>query len=245
MPQLDDILTAQSAWRQALAAGPESARQSAGEALDICRKALEVLCANLLDSGYEWAEVAALPAESLTANCRVLEQILGEPLPPVLVMFWEKIGGVSLVDLEGYRHVDFWEERQITSPSYFCDGLHIEAPTDAWTQYIARDFIDWEEYRLPDESQAYLLALAPDGFHKDNISGGSPYGISTGSSWNPAWRNFAWSGARRPLTAPPGEPDFLSYLRTTLLECAGFPGFHGVPAFDSLRTRLLRGVPVF
>jgi hypothetical protein len=40
-------------------------------------------------------------------------------------------------------------------------------------------------------------------------------------------------------------PDFLSYLRTTILKSAGFPGLLGVPGFDPIREALLQGVPVF
>jgi hypothetical protein len=89
------------------------------------------------------------------------------------------------------------------------------------------------------------LSLSPDGFHKDNISGGAPYGVLAGSSWKPIWRNFEWWGRVRPVTALADAPDFLSYLRTTILECAGFPALLCVPGFDRVPETILQGVPLF
>jgi hypothetical protein len=72
-----------------------------------------------------------------------------------------------------------------------------------------------------------------------------PYGVFLGVSWRPIWQNFEWKGLKHPITALTNPPDFLSYLRTTILECAGFPAFLGVPAFDPIKKRLLQDVPVF
>jgi hypothetical protein len=47
-----------------------------------------------------------------------------------------------------------------------------------------------------------------------------------------------------PITAPP-EPDVLSYLRTTVLVCAGFPALYGTPGFESYRIKLLSGMRCF
>ena len=42
-----------------------------------------------------------------------------------------------------------------------------------------------------------------------------------------------------------GDVDFLSYLRTALLECAGFPGFCAQKKFAPLRNRILKDVDAF
>ena len=97
----------------------------------------------------------------------------------------------------------------------------------------------------------YYFELAPDGYHKDNISGGMPYGVRPGKVWLPTWEHFEWSGSRRPKSAwrpksaPSGLPDFLGYLRTAVLECAGFPGLFGDDAFEPLRLQLLARVKAF
>ena len=139
----------------------------------------------------------------------------------------------------------YWKEQKIFPRMYFCDGLVVENCSDEWSAFICSDYLDWQEYRESDGETDFLLALSPDGYHKDNISGGSPYGVFAGPNWKPIWENFEWSGIQLPLTALSTRPDFLSYLRTTILECAGFPAFLGLPAFDRIREHLLRRVPVF
>jgi hypothetical protein len=47
------------------------------------------------------------------------------------------------------------------------------------------------------------------------------------------------------MSAPEGPPTFVEYLRTSILECAGFPGFFGVPEFEPVRLELLDGLPYF
>jgi hypothetical protein len=163
----------------------------------------------------------------------------------VLLEFWERIGGISFIDLENYRHTDFWEEHQIIPPSGYTDGLHIYACNDEWTCSMCSEFADWKENQSQGESEDFLFTLSPDGYHKDNISGGAPYGVFADSNWKPVWRYFEWSGPLHPVTAILDPPDFLAYLRTTVLECAGFPGLLGVPAFERIKPGLLQNVPLF
>lgn len=127
----------------------------------------------------------------------------------------------------------------------FCDGLVVEPCSREWVDFICGDFRDWPENWPEATPEPFILSLSPDGYHKDNISGGASYGLFLGESWKPTWQYFEWPGARRPLSAPPGPPDFLAYLRTTVLECAGFPGLLGLPAFEAFRGRLLQGLPYF
>ena len=174
----------------------------------------------------------------------MIEAKTGLSIPTVLGMFWKTVGGVSFVDLEHYRHVRFWEKYKITAPEGFADGLHSDACNREWASFICQDYEDWQDDQQDQEEQ-YLVSLSPDGYHKDNISGGEPYGVFAESAWKPIWQYFEWSGIGRPTTALADPPDFLCYLRTTLLECAGFPGLLGIPTFDSLRNQLLEGVPLF
>lgn len=245
MIELDKILDAQRKWRTASSQGASVARNMAIESLIRCADAIAVLENNLKEIGYVWAEVERIPLEVIERNVMVIEKTIGLPVPQILVKFWEKVGGVSLVDLKNYQHVDFWEGQKILAPRHFCDGLHVDPCNHEWTTFICSDFIDWKEYTARDESDRFLLALSPDAYHKDNISGGAAYGVYAEASWKPIWQNFEWTGAQSPATALTSPPDFLLYLRTTVLECAGFPAFLGSPGFDSIRERLLRGVPLF
>jgi hypothetical protein len=245
MNMLDEILENQHAW-QALSADDEiTIRVVALEALTKCADSIAVLSGNLRNIGYSWVTSENIPSDVLEKNIRVIETKMGLSIPMILVEFWKLVGGVSFIDLENYRHTDFWEARGIRTKNGFADGLHVETCNDEWTAFICDDYIDWKENFTSDESDGFILSLSPDGYHKDNISGGASYGVSVESSWKPIWKNFEWSGEMQPVTALANPPDLLSYLRTTILECAGFPALLGIPAFESIKESLLRGVPVF
>jgi hypothetical protein len=245
MNMLDEILENQRTW-QALSADDETTISVVAlEALSKCADAIAILGENLRTIGYTWVISEKVSSDILERNIHVIETRMGVSIPKILVGFWKLVGGVSFVDLENYRHTGFWEAHGASTKNGFADGLHVEICNDEWTSFVCDDYIDWKENFTPDESDGFILSLSPDGYHKDNISGGAPYGVSAESTWKPIWQNFEWSGEMRPVTALASPPDFLSYLRTTILECAGFPALLGVPAFDTIKEKLLEGVPVF
>ena len=248
MLDLNKIKEAQEAWRIAIRAGDEAAEQAAQAATLGCRESLLVLTDNLERMGYPVKSYFTPCANGLDARLTTIEKAIGEPVPPVLKLFWRTIGGVSLVDLDGYAHTDFWSEQGVYSNTEFCDGVSVDDCGNSWSDYIVREFHNWKDEVAegdPEDAYPFVIDLSPDGYHKDNISGGSAYGVLPGAAWNPVWKNFAWTGPKRPKTAPPDPCDFLSYLRTTILECAGFPGLYGAPEFEPIRERLLAGVPIF
>jgi hypothetical protein len=63
-------------------------------------------------------------------------------------------------------------------------------------------------------------------------------------SWAAAPPSF-FAGAERPRSALRERLDFVSYLRTAVLECAGFPGLLGDRAFEEIRPALLENLPLF
>jgi hypothetical protein len=245
MIEIDKILSIQRTWREVPDGDEASAAKLAVEAFSRCSETISILQENLAAIGYPWVEIEPISSEMVEKNVLTIHNQTGLDIPEILVAFWKLVGGVSFVDLESYEHVEFWKEHGIVSPSGFCDGLHVDPGNDDWAAFSFEDFHDWIEFAHSDDPADFLISLSPDGFHKDNISGGAPYGIYAGSNWKPVWENFIWSGARRPVTALTEPPDFLSYLRTTILECAGFPAFSGVAEFEPLKQKLLRGVPVF
>lgn len=244
MIDIEKIMDAQKAWRAAASQGDRTAREAASEALSICVDSIEILRDHLNIIGYPWAKIEKISIEDLTRNIARIEKAIGTSVPQILVLFWEKVGGISFVDLDHYHHTEFWMEHHLTGPKFFCDGLHVDPANDEWTEFTCNDYIDWLDYREPGDTH-YLISLSPDGYHKDNISGGAPYGVKAGQSWIPTWQNFEWTGVEYPITASADTLDFLSYLRTTVLECAGFPALLGSPGFNPIRDQLLQGVPVF
>jgi hypothetical protein len=245
MIEREKILEKQRAWQEAPTDDEPAISAMAFESLSKCADAITILSGNLRKIGYVWVSSEPIPANELEESIRMIEANTGLAVPKILVAFWKTIGGISFVDLEHYRHVNFWYKHNITAPQGFADGLHIDACSRGWAAFLCQDYEDWQNDDQQDETEGYLLSLSPDGYHKDNISGGEPYGVFADSAWKPPWQYFEWSGAAKPVTAIADPPDFLSYLRTTVLECAGFPGLLGIPAFDRLRNALLENVPLF
>jgi hypothetical protein len=245
MVEIEKIIDKQQAWQQVEQQDEATIRQFARDSLEQCKDALAILCQNLKGIGYDWADINRIQPEELSKNILTIQQTILQPIPPILKMFWEMVGAVSLVDLDNYRHVDFWKEHKIFSECNYCDGLHVDGCNSDWANFICDDFSDWKTYQQHGDDDRFLLSLSPDGFHKDNISGGASYGLYPGDSWNPIWQNYEWPGERLPLAGSKNPPDFLSYIRIVVLECAGFPAFLGVPAIEPVKKRLLEGVQVF
>lgn len=241
----EKILENQRRWQEVSADDESLIHAIALESLSKCADAVAVLSENLRNIGYIWVSSKPIPVPELERNIQKIETKTGLSIPKILLEFWRIIGGISFVDLETYQHVDYWEKQKIVSPKGFADGLHVNACNQEWTSFICQDYEDWKNYYRQGESDKFLLSLSPDGLHKDNISGGAPYGVFAESSWKPIWQYFEWSGMIHPVTALADPPDFLSYLRTTILECAGFPALLGVPAFEPIREHVLQGVPTF
>lgn len=220
--------------------GGESARRSTVDALQGCLAALREIERGLKALRYPVTEIVFSSAPNLDDLIVRIQRRTGLSFPPVLVEFWRTVGGVALVDLEAYAHVDFWREQGVATE--YCDGLMIDACTSDWAEFVVDDygiFKDEENRRSP----SYLIELAPDGYHKDDISGGPAYGVHSGNGWRADWQGFGWCG--QPASAVPGPVDFMAYLRTSVLECAGFPGLFGDSAFEPIRRSLLRNVKGF
>ncbi len=168
----------------------------------------------------------------------------GTGVPPALAEVWRRIGGIHLVDLDRYRHLAFWEERLGgDGRALACDGVVVDAPEQGWIGYLL-DSLDEQA----DVGRPPGFPISPDGLHKDDTSGGGPYELVPHDvdPWMASLRDFSWRGPARPASAPPGSaPDLVSYLRTAVLECGGFPGLFGASGFEPLRRELTQGLPIF
>jgi hypothetical protein len=69
---------------------------------------------------------------------------------------------------------------------------------------------------LYDDDEDVFISIAPDVFHKDNISGSGPYGLELP---NPA-ADFLFMDEGHDLL-------FVPYLRFAILQWGGFPGLEG------------------
>jgi hypothetical protein len=243
------VVDARDRW---LAATPAQRAEAGPVAIATCGDALETLTGRLRELGY--------PVPAPIEPCRDLDVALGQfseaaiVVPPALVEVWRRIGTLCLVDLDHYRHVAFWdrildewhadaaEGRGGPTPS--CDGVVIDGPSqEGWVDYAVDMLEDLADQDLPPS-----LELGPDDLHKDNVSGSGPYELLLpkpgDDPWLAAVDGFRWSSPR-PSSAPPDPPDLVSYLRTAILECGGFPGLYGHPAFVPVLDRLTTDLPVF
>jgi hypothetical protein len=246
IPDLDTIHAAQQSWRLAARAGEAQARSAAERACTTMSDAIDVLSGNLAALGYPQFPGRLPPSQGLARRIRKIESRMGGTVPPALKVFWQIVGGVSLLDFTGYAHVQFWQGRGLGGPQVFCDGLYLDACDDDWFDCMLDELDERRQATAKDETSApFELPLAPDGLHKDNTSGGAPYALVSSDDWLAPLRNFRWSGAVRPASAPGNRCDLISYLRTAILECAGFPGLFGREAFEPIRQQLLADVPVF
>lgn len=235
MALIPEILACRDRWLVSLASG-ESIPELARNTIVACRDAVAQLGSQLVAIGYPVCEFIRPSPAHLKSRIARVEEHTGMPLPKIMREFWQTVGGVSFVELRKYQHVTFWDGLGISGPHGFCDGVYVDSCDDDWAEYTIDDFNNYTE---DGEDDTFRFTLAPDGYHKDDISGGPPYALGCESDWAPTLENFCWSGYRRPETAISDPTDFVSYLRTSILECAGFPGLLGHPGFEEIRRKLV------
>ncbi|MHB8900970.1 MAG: hypothetical protein ACYC6Y_19660 [Thermoguttaceae bacterium] len=241
MATIEEIQACRKRWLTAVASG-KPAGALVEDTLGGCREAVAYLGRQLTSLSYPVSGFLLPSPGDLDERVARTESRTGVRIPTLIHEFWRIVGGIAFVDLRQYKHVAFWDDLAITGTHQFSDGVYVDACDDDWFAFTVEDFSGYAEN---DDEQSFLYTLAPDGYHKDDISGGPPYSVGCGSDWAPAWENFSWSGYRRPDTAVPDPTDFVSYLRTALLECAGFPGFFGHAKFEDIRQDMVRSLKAF
>jgi hypothetical protein len=243
---LDAILAAQQAWRLAARSGEPAARSVAERTCTTMSEAIDVLSGNLASLGYPPFAGRIPASQGISRRIRKIESRLHRQVPPALKVFWQIVGGVSFVDLASYAHVQFWQERGLGGAEICCDGLYVDSCDDDWFDCIIDELDERRKTTADSEPiEPFELPFAPDGLHKDNLSGGEPYALAPCDDWSAPLRNFRWLGSKRPHSAPANRCDLMSYLRTAILECAGFPGLFGREQFEPVRQQLLADVPIF
>jgi len=134
------------------------------------------------------------PSEEMLAAIDTLAARVGA-LPLSLRSFWQVVGEVTLVgrDPEGGLPV-------------YSDPLWLEGPDIALAELE-------DDGGMEDGGDAFFCPIAPDVFHKDNGSGGTPYTIALPNGAFDARLEGEWR-----------KLDFVAYLRTAILDWGGFPG---------------------
>jgi hypothetical protein len=196
----------------------------AKETMARVRRNCETLISRLTEMGYVFdrypdgsrrsfkPEPLTPPTDDMKSDQLELEVEVG-PLPISLVAFWNEVGAVDLVGM----HPD-WPDG--------LDPLVVHPPIGALSSIY--------DYVVEDEGSTQFGDLAPDDLHKDNISGGDPYGVDLP---NPS-ADFIFRNERHGLR-------FVPYLRLAILDWGGFPGLEGERIrFDPL-DELIKGLEKF
>jgi hypothetical protein len=110
------------------------------------------------------------------ADSKIMDDIArftGSPLPPSLLAFWERVGGIDFV----------WNYKTDEDAPDLGPGLAMPEMDPLYVdsaEHMTDLLSEWEERRShvdPELDDPWNLDLAPDYLHKANISGGAPYGI--------------------------------------------------------------------
>lgn len=149
--------------------------------------------------------VHELPRKGTAKLIRQTEADMG-PIPLSLRAWWEVVGGVNFIG----AHAD-WPDVEVTDPLVVGSVELLEG--------LDEQFEEWQEFQEQaaeegEVGEPFTLDIAPDNYHKANVSGGPPYGVLFPS----AKADELFAGG--PLT-------FVQYLRTAF-KWGGFPGFEKV-----------------
>lgn len=239
MATLDEINRAAKQYSAGLA--NSNATIIADDALKNCLHVVELLQGRLTEMGYPVSSLITRPKNGLSRRIELVETHTGLAVPALLKRLWVVVGGLSFVDLKDFLHVEFWDRLGINGKQGFCDGVYIDSCSQDWLEFTIEDFDSLVE---DDAKEEFFYSISPDGYHKDDISGGDSYGVRDGD-WMPELLHFDWSGRVNPSSAKGKSVDLMGYLRSSLLECGGFPGLLGIKAFEPIRIRLIENLPAF
>jgi hypothetical protein len=223
----------ESVWEEVVALGPRAIDPAVAPAVDaLARETMhralrnvEALKSLLPSIGWPFKFPMSSPPSDLCVHApprpdvqekiAALEALCG-PLPVSIRAWWEVVGTVCFMRVPP-------DEQEYPLP----DPLVVE-PIEA----VIAEFHEWEsdvEYRrlVP----RFRAPLAPDEFHKDNISGGAPYELELPSSTADGVLLNEWHNAT-----------FVAYLREAF-RWAGVPGWSRAPytaeRVDAIRSKLV------
>jgi len=218
-------------WEELQTLGPDVRNEShyaeavevATETMRRVRRNCELIVSRLNSEGYTFGtypdgstymdppEPLVGPSKESRAAITELEAEAG-PVPISLVAFWQEVGSVDLVG----RHPGWPNGR---------DPL-VVYPPDATLSCI----YDYER----DDEDEFFGVLAPDDIHKDNESGGDPYGVGLPNHSV----DFIVMYERHDML-------FVPYLRMAILQWGGFPGLEDLREPFKPLEKLVAGLEPF
>lgn len=179
-----------------------------------------LIAARLAAHGYRWSLYcdrhhdggASSPLVASRADARAQLRARLGMLPLTLECFWSAAGGVAFT------------------------GTHPDFPDmlDPLVVYPAEAALAQLDHAEPEEDGLLHLALSPDDYHKDNVSGGAPYCVALPQ---PGFDFVLLYEARAAF--------FLDYLRDVILRRGGFAGLDPDSPGDVPLSALVAGLKPF
>jgi hypothetical protein len=204
---------------------PEKELETALVTMSRVRRNAELLKERLTALGWVAlsGEMVGSPSDRPFPGEAEAEAVGATPFPVSIVAFWRVVGGLDFV----------WDyNRGRNAPDIFggltifqLDPLYVEGPS--YLPYAAAEWRDRIDVGDTPKGGPFRLGLAPDNYHKDNYSGGSPYGVTVPE-----------------LCADPlfGGDDFqmrfTNYLRLSF-RWGGFPGLAVLPTSSVISKRVI------
>jgi hypothetical protein len=186
--------------------------------IDWVGNAIRLLVKQLTDRRFRFehpAEVLPGPENDTRAAIARIESEIGA-LPVALKLFWQRVGSVDLCG----SHPDW-------AGCNYPDPLVVYPPSVA-TQEL-EDFLADRAERLRCEFP-YIVPIAPDFYHKGDVSGGMWYNVSVPAVADDPPLNDEWH-----------HITFLGYLELSV-QWAGFPGLARCPKHSWPITELVQGI---
>lgn len=226
-------------WEELAALGPivepairDEAERVADETMGRVATAMSELVRRLGSLGYPLRPQPG-PDGEIQARLGELAEVAGGPVPISIAAFWRIVGGVDLAPIEDAGLPDWMPTEQSWLEKL--DPVVVDPLREAWYGVEA-----WREdlaENLAEVVGPLELAIAPDRFHKMNISGGPPYALRLpDASADPRIR---WLE---------DEPRLVAYLRRAV-QRGGFAGVepdqHVSPRWASVVVELTRDLPGF
>lgn len=205
----------------------------------VCSNLDDILIPRLSEIGYEfgygWADdgfgqghepVRTLPPPDLPQLLAGFEQKWG-PIPLSLRAFYQEVGGINLTGFMPKRPnvllangnscslFDVTTGRGCQGP----DPLYVYGPSPDFFEEIEK-VLSYRDPEIDDDLWIPELPIAPDCFHKINVSGRGDYNIHISDEAADARLVDEWH-----------TTTFVNYLRICCF-CAGLPGLEGVHFFS-------------
>jgi hypothetical protein len=194
------------------------------EHIDSLGKRLQILKQRLTEEDFQFEnedEVFPGPEDGTDEAIEQIENEIGA-LPLSLKLFWQRVGSVNFCG----GHPD-WELDPDCEPEGYPDPIVIYPPSVALAEL--EEFLSDKEERLR-SNLPFVVPIAPDFYHKADVSGGMWYNLSVPAVADDPPLNDEWH-----------QTTFLNYLEIAV-KWAGFPGLERYPKHTWPIAKLVQGL---